>query len=246
MPWQLLMQDFAIVTFAVEPNRLAALLPHSFEPDVFTLDSGKEAAFVSAVSFRVDSLSCRGIRIPLRYVQANYRAYVRRHEERCVWFFGSSVGSPIVAVPRMVVGAPWHFGTSRIAAAWDGERCADYAFSNRGSWGEAEFSGSGSDSLRSRLDGFADLEETLAVLGSPRSGFSLRRDGSLLELRVEHDVLQPQLGAARDARFAVFKDLNLIAPQAIPHSVLLQRETTFTLLPFRFETKRFRRHGLNR
>jgi hypothetical protein len=237
MSWQLLMQDFAIVTFAVDPDRLAALLPHSFEPDVFTLDDGSSAAFVSAVSFRVDSIAAAGVHIPLGYVQVNYRAYIRRHGEQCVWFFGSTVGSPIVILPRTLIGAPWHRGDSSLEAAWDGERCSSYAFSNRGDWGDGEFSCTGSGEPTPRLDGFADLNETLSVLGSPRSGFSLRRDGSILELRVEHPVLQTQLGTTNDARFTAFEDLNLYAPGSKPHSVLLQHETTFELLPVRFFRK---------
>lgn len=234
MSWRLSMRDFAIVTFAVDPERLSALLPHSFEPDAFTLDDRSEAAFVSMVSFRVQSLWGGGIRFPLNYVQANYRAYVRRHGQRCVWFFGSTVGSFIAEVPRILIGAPWYRGKSSIDAAWDGTGYSSYAFSNRGDWGSAHVSCSGSQPLAARLDGFADLDGTLEVLGSPRSGFAQRRDGSLLELRVEHDVLSPLLGSAAEARFSVFENLNLCGVSAVPHSVLLQRETTFDLLPIRF------------
>jgi hypothetical protein len=44
--------DFAIITYAVEPTALAALLPREFEPDVFTLEDSRRQALVSAVPFR--------------------------------------------------------------------------------------------------------------------------------------------------------------------------------------------------
>ncbi len=56
-----------------------------------------------------------------------------------------------------------------------------------------------------RLDGFADLDETLAVLTAPLSGFCLRGDGALLEIRVQHEVLPAQTALARKARFPVFE-----------------------------------------
>jgi hypothetical protein len=229
--WQWEMRDFGIVTYCVDPDRLAALLPHSFEPDVFTLDDGTACAFVSAVPFRVASLTLGGVRVPLGFVQVNYRAYIRRHGVQCVWFFGSSVSSRIVLVPRALYGLPWYFTESSLDAAWvDGVGSA-YALHNTGEWGGADFAGTGTGEAVGRLDGFADLDETLDVLTAPRSGFCLRGDGSLLELRVRHALLQPETATPREASFSVFEDLNLCAPGAAPHSVLLLRSTTFDVLP---------------
>ena len=231
MSWQWEMRDFGIVTFSVDPDRLAALLPHSFEPDVFTLDSGRECAFVSAVPFHVASLTIGSVRVPLGFVQVNYRAYIGRHGERCVWFFGSSVSSRIVLIPRTLYGLPWYFTESTLQAAWLEGAGSTYALHNTGEWGGADLDCSGSGDVVGRLDGFADLHETQLVLTTPLSGFCLRGDGQLLELRVEHDLLQAQTGTARVARFPVFEDLNLCAADAVPHSVLLLQSTTFDVLP---------------
>ena len=231
MSWQWAMRDFGIVTYSVDPDRLAALLPHSFEPEVFTLDSGDERAFVSAVSFRVSSLTIGGGWIPLGFVQVNYRAYIRRHGERCVWFFGSSVSSWMVTVPRAIFGLPWYWTKSSLRAAWVDGAGTDYALHAAGDWAGADFRGTGTGEPVGRLDGFADVGETLAVLTAPLSGFCLRRDGSLLELRVKHDVLQPQIAVADAASFSVFEDLNLCPGGSAPHSVLLQRSATFDVLP---------------
>ena len=107
----------------------------------------------------------------------------------------------------------------------------DYALHAAGDWAGADFRGTGTGEPVGRLDGFADVGETLAVLTAPLSGFCLRRDGSLLELRVKHDVLQPQIAVADAASFSVFEDLNLCPGGSAPHSVLLQRSATFDVLP---------------
>jgi hypothetical protein len=231
MSWQWEMRDFGIVTYCVDPDRLAALTPHSFEPDVFRLDDGRECAFVSAVPFHVASLTIAGVRIPLGFIQVNYRAYVRRHGERCVWFFGSSVSSRIVLVPRALYGLPWYFTKSALAASWIDGAGTLYALHNVGEWGGADFECTGSGDVVGRLDGFADAHETQAVLTAPLAGFCSRRDGKLVELRVEHKLLQAQTGSTRIARFPVFEKLNLCAPDAVPHSVLLLESTTFDVQP---------------
>jgi hypothetical protein len=241
MSWQWEMRDFGIVTYSVDPDRLAALLPHSFEPAVFALDDGTACAFVSAVPFHVASLTMAGIRIPLGFVQVNYRAYIRRHGERCVWFFGSSVSSRAVLVPRELYGLPWHFTESNLEATWlDGPGSA-YALHASGDWGAADLVCSASGEIVGRLDGFTDTHETQSVLTAPLSGFCLRGDGALLELRVRHPLLQAQTGSARVARFPVFEGLNLYAPDAAPHSVLLLQSTTFDVLPPRLAKTSVRR-----
>jgi hypothetical protein len=233
MKTALVMRDFAVVTYAVDPDRLASLLPYRFEPDVFTLDDRTRAAFVSAVSFRAAALQTGAVRVPLGFVQVNYRAYVRHDGDRCVWFFGSTVSSPIVLAPRTLFRLPWYRASSTLEAVWDGARCSSYALRTSGQWGEAAFDCAGSGAPLERLDGFSDREETREVLTSPLSGYCLRPDGALLELRVEHEPLEPQVGTPRTASFEVFKDLNFCAPGTQPHSVLLLREAAFDVLPVR-------------
>ena len=134
-------------------------------------------------------------------------------------------------VPRAVYGLPWYFAESSLDASWVEGAGSAYVLHNRGAWGTAELECDGSGETVERLDGFSDLHETLAVLTAPLSGFCLRRDGALLEIRVEHELLPAQTAAARTARFPVFEDLNLCAPDAVPHSTLLLQSTTFDVLP---------------
>ena len=131
--------DFAIVTFAVEPERLAPLLPRGFDAEVFTLDDGSRRSFVSAVSLRNVAFGVKTLPRPwFTFAQINYRAYVRYRGERAVWFFGTMLGSPLaVAIPRYIWRLPWHAAEITLVARWRGELCETYALDARSHWGTA-------------------------------------------------------------------------------------------------------------
>jgi len=70
------LQDFALVTFDIDPARLAAALPAALEPEVRTLDDGRARGFVSAVSFRdVDFRFAVAPLVRVSFFQTNDRAY---------------------------------------------------------------------------------------------------------------------------------------------------------------------------
>jgi transcriptional regulator with XRE-family HTH domain len=86
------LQDFALVTFDVDPDGLAAALPNGLVPEIRTLDDGRARGFVSAVSFRdVDFRFELATWLRVSFFQTNYRAYVRGPDgRRAVFFFGPS------------------------------------------------------------------------------------------------------------------------------------------------------------
>jgi uncharacterized protein YqjF (DUF2071 family) len=224
------LRDFAIVTYAVDPKPLAALLPSDFEVESFPRDDGSRGAFVSAVPFHdVDFRLSPVPWLRFSFGQINYRAYVRYRGERVVWFFGTVLGSPLVVIPRYLWRLPWHHAGVAIEAAWDGERCERYALDARGAWGAATLSATGTHEPMGRLDGFADEEETGIVLTHPLRGYFRRRDGRLGTYAVAHDRLHPTRGVAQAAHFTVFQELGLIAAGATPHSVLFVRATEFVI-----------------
>jgi len=218
--------DFAIVSFTVDPKRLRALLPSFLEPDVFTLADGSERALVSAVPFR--DADFRMVCLPgLRFAfnQINYRAYVKNRGERAVWFFGTMLGTPLVAVPRYGWKLPWHGAHIEVRARWEQHRCVDFVLDARGAWGTALLRCSGTAEPAGLLDGFATTEETSLVLTHPLRGYYRRRDGRLGTYAVWHERLEMTRGVVRTARFSVFEDLGLVRQDARVHSVLLQQET---------------------
>jgi hypothetical protein len=227
------LDHFALVTFAVDPARLAAVLPAGFEPEVRRLDDGHERGFVSAVSFRdVDFRLAIAPWFRASFFQTNYRAYVRGPDgHRAVFFFGTTLDSPLVALPRLAWGMPWHGGSTRIEGGWTGDgRCVRYHHRCSGRWGAADVELVGTSEVAGRLDGFVDADDAALVLTHPLDGYFERPDGRLGRYSVWHERLRPRLGVARQARYAVFEELGLVAPGAAPHSVLLQRSIEFDVL----------------
>ncbi len=223
------MRDFAIVTYAVDPIALARLLPAGIAPDVFTMDDGERRSFVSAVVFHNDDFRPGFFPfLGFAFGQTNYRAYVRREGRRCVWFFGTSLASRFVVVPRYVWRLPWHFVTMRFACEWSAS--PRYVHSASGQWGDAAIEADIDDEPTGRLDGFADAEETAIALTHPFEGFLARRTGGgVATYSVWHERLALRRARASHARFTVFERLGLVAPDAAPHSVLVQPKTEFLI-----------------
>jgi uncharacterized protein YqjF (DUF2071 family) len=222
-----ILRDFALVTFDVDPVALAAVLPAGLAPEVRRLDDGRERGFVSAVSFRdVDFRFAAAIRVS--FFQTNYRAYVRGPDgRRAVYFFETTLDSPLGALPRRVWGMPWYGGRTRIVAAWSGGRCLAYRHRCTGDRNAADVDLVGSAELVGRLDGFLDAEDAAHVLTHPLDGWFRRPDGRLGRYAVWHERLRPRLGHAVRARYEVFERLGLVVAGAAPHSVLLQPSVEF-------------------
>jgi hypothetical protein len=227
------LRDFALVTFVVDAARLTTLLPAELPPEVRQLDDGREAAFVSAVSFRdIDFRFAIAPLVRASFFQTNYRAYVRGADgRRAVFFFGTTLDSPLVVLPRIMWRMPWHGGRTRIESAWDVDgRCTTYSHRSTGSWGAADVELEGTGAPMGRLDGFADTDDAAVVLTHPLDGFFRRPDGELGRYSVWHKRLRPQLGVARKATYSVFEEAGLLSQGAMPHSVLLQRSVEFDVL----------------
>ena len=227
------LEDFALVTFDVDPGRLAAVLPTGLVPEVRTLDDGRRRGFVSAVSFRdVDFRFAMTRWLRVSFFQTNYRAYVRGPDGvSSVFFFGTTLDSPLVALPRYLWGMPWHPGSTTIEATWTSDGvCGEYRHQSRGGWGSADVELVGTSEPMGRLDGFTDTDDAAHIVTHPLDGWFQRPDGGLGRYAVWHDRLRPTLGMARRARYAVFEDLGIVDPGARPHSVLLQQAIDFDVL----------------
>ncbi|GAB4215399.1 MAG: hypothetical protein OHK0013_40960 [Sandaracinaceae bacterium] len=229
--------DFVITTYDVAPERLASFLPRGLEVERFRFDDGRERALVSAVSFlNTDFFVHFAPFVRLACEQTNYRAYVRRGDERAVWFFGTALASPFVLLPRHAWRLPWHRMHVTRESRWNGERLAHLDWHARatipGEGGAAEFLRlSGTGRPLGRLDGFASVEETRAILTHPLVGYVRRRDGrTVVTYGVWHAPLEMEVAEVREARFERFEALGLVAPGAKPHSVLVQRTTDFLVL----------------
>ena len=228
-----ILEQFALVTFDVDPGRLRAVLPEGLEPEVRTLDGGRARGFVSAVSFRdIDFRFAVAPWLRVSFFQTNYRAYVRGPDGRqAVHFFGTTLDSPLVAMPSRLWGMPWHPGRTTISSSWSTTgRCESYRHRCWGRWGAADVELLGSDEPMGRLDGFSDVEDAAHILTHPLDGWFERPDGRLGRYEVWHPRMALQVGAARLSSYAVFEELGLVEPGSTPHSVLLTKAIEFDVL----------------
>jgi Uncharacterized conserved protein (COG2071) len=219
------LDDFAIVSYRVEPGLIARHLPSGVVPEVFRFDDGGHDALVSAVVFRDRDFHFRLCpQVSMSCGQINYRAYVRVQGERGAWFFGTALDHPLVMVPRILWRMPWHRAQIRIGA-------------EAGRWHMAAADSSGTshcelivtDRAPGRLDGFTDASETLRTLTHPADGWYRRRDGAIGHYSIWHDVMAARHCSSTSARFTFLEALGLITSSCKPHSALTQATIHFDI-----------------
>lgn len=240
------LQHFAIVSYTVDPDDLRRLIPPRFMLDSLMID-GRERGLVSAVPFVNVDFTLAAYPFPrLRMGQTDYRAYVidRLTGERAVWFFGTTLDSWALPIPRYLWQQPWHRGRLRFDCELDasGSRYARYHLHTASAGASAELSLTQRDQSPGEYPGFPDDETALVYLTHPLVGFFHRRwDGHIGAYRVWHDQLRVEPGRLLNARFGLFVRLGLVplAEQQRPHSVLMQPINDFTVFlpPTRLESE---------
>lgn len=225
------LQDFAIVSYAVEPNILSRQLPSDFEPEIFNMTDGSEKSLISAVTFFDTDFRLRSCPWPrFSFGQTNYRAYVIHRGKRAAWFFGTSLATPFVAVPRHLWHLPWHHAHMQFNTKWDQGMCQRYDLITKAAWGSVDLSLEGSGEQLDCLDGFIDCEDVSVILTHPLIGYYKQRDGRIGTYSIWHKRLDLQKASVQRAHFDVFRSLNLIDAETDPHSALIQRTTDFTIM----------------
>lgn len=230
------LEHFAIVSYAVPPDRVRPHVHPAFDLDCFAGQQGEPLVWVSMVPFKDQDFRFAAARwLRFRFGQTNYRTYVidRSTGRRAVWFFGTTLDSWTVANPRHLWKLPWHPGCIRFDCVYDAARgrYSRYRMATRATWGPVELELVDSGVPVSELAGFVDLEAGLVALTHPLVGVYYRRDGRLGTYNIWHDRLQCTAGSVVRAQIGLFDRLGLVpyAEQSGPHSVLIQHRTEFTI-----------------
>ncbi|WP_327582048.1 DUF2071 domain-containing protein [Nonomuraea sp. NBC_00507] len=226
------LDDFSIISYRVDADAVARHLPEGFAPMKMDFDDGP-GTLISAVAFKDRDFHFRFLpQMSIDCGQINYRAYVTAYGKTGVWFFGTSLDHPVVAIPQHLWGMPWRRDRIRIEADWDGTPAR---------WrldaGDASCDATELPQPLSLLDGFTGEPDWLERLTHPTLGWYRRRGGKLGVYSIWHPVMRPRYLAAASASFPAFERLGLITPGTPPHSILGQRR-----LPFDIHTppRRFR------
>jgi len=230
---------FALITFAVPRARLEPHIPTDrFALPEFVID-GQPRCLMSVIPF-VDEHFHFPRFFPFakfRFGQTNYRVYVtdRATGEPCVWFFGTTLGSPVVHIPRTLWRLPWHPARYAVDCRYDGtaQRYARYRFAVDSAWAPAAIELEDSGAPAGLLPGFTDENTQALILTNPVAGYFYRLDGRLGTYSVWHPRLQP-LTRARPLRlyFGLFERLGLLSRDEMgaPHSALVCPLTRFKIL----------------
>lgn len=230
------LKHFAIVTYAVEPDRIRPHLHPRFEVECFKDRSGRLKGWVSIVPFEDQDFRLASLFWPkFRFGQTNYRTYVidRETGRRAVWFFGTTLDSLTVNVPRRLWKLPWHRGRMTIDCAFNvvSQKYERYRISTTSKWAPLDLELEDTGETLHALEGTEDLEAGLVILTHPLLGVFYRTDGALGSYRIWHDRLATTIGKCVHARIGLFDRLGIVpfARQSQPHSVLLQHRTEFTI-----------------
>jgi hypothetical protein len=122
---------------------------------------------------------------------------------------------------------PWHPGRTSIEATWAEPVCRSYRHICDGKRNAVDATFTGTDARPGRLDGFISPADAAAVLTHPLDGLFSHPSGRLGRYSVWHPRLEPTVGVAERASYAVFERFGLIELDAEPHSVLLQPSVEF-------------------
>ncbi|MDP9465287.1 MAG: DUF2071 domain-containing protein [Actinomycetota bacterium] len=215
-----LLEDFAIINWSVDSDRLQAHLPAGFEPEE---RSGK--AFIAMVAFRSQGFHFRAA--PFARIscgQADYRALVRHGEERGVWFFGGSLSSRLVNIASTLWKMPWHYASIDITSSPNGDPSDRWNFDATGGWGAATIALIHTGRPFATPPDFGNSTESAATLVDPLVGWYPRRDGGVGRYSVWHEPLQLGEAAAEVARCDAFEQLGLIDKEQQPISAGLQKQ----------------------
>ncbi|HEY1014452.1 MAG TPA: DUF2071 domain-containing protein [Herpetosiphonaceae bacterium] len=226
---------FALITYALPAERLARHIPADrFEIPTWQI-GGRPMALLSAVPFYDADFHFPRIAPWLKFGfgQTNHRAYVidRRTGEHCVWFFGTTLGSPVVHIARQLWRIPWHPARYELECRYDAaaRRYDRYAYRIDSAWGGARIDLADSGAPAGLAEGFASADEMQLVLTHPITGFFHRLDGKLGTYAVWHKELTGTRAEARDLHFSLYERLGLLSAEEMrhPYSAIICPEIEF-------------------
>ena len=225
---------FALITYALPAERLRPHIPARFDIPTFSVND-QQLALMSAVPFLDADFKFYRLApfVKMQFAQTNYRVYVvdRETGEHCVWFFGTTLGSWVVYIARMLWRIPWHYARYKVDYQYNPARRAydRYHFSKTSDWASAEIELEDTGERMALHPCFSTLDEQILVLTHPIIGYFYRLDTRPGTYSVWHEEIPLTVGKGKHLYFSLYDRLGLLSRDEMenPHSVLICPRTTF-------------------
>lgn len=231
------LQHFAQVNYALPKSRLEPHIPSDrFEIQEFTIN-GQRMALMSAVPFVDVDFHFPHLFpfVKFHFGQTNFRVYVidKKTQEPVVWFFGTTLGSPVVYAARTLWKIPWHFARYQYDFSYDEtrKRYQTFHYSIKSKWCDARIDLEDTGEPLSILDGFNSFDEMRLILTHPVAGYYYRLDHKKGNYSIWHAPLEMTMGRPRNLYFSLYEKLGLLSREEMgrPHSVIISPMTEFQI-----------------
>ncbi len=229
------LQHFALINYAVPTERLRPHIPKDrFDIPEYEIN-GRQLALLSVVPF-VDT-DFRYIRLApwlkFRFPQTNYRVYVtdRQTKEPVVWFFGTTLGSPIVYLARTLWRIPWYYGRYQVDCQRTSNYYTKFTYQTKSKWAAAEIDLQDTGQPVNTQPGFDTLEQMQLILTHPVTGFYYRLNRQLGSYTIWHKLMEMTLAQPNHLYFSLLERLNILSPSQMqqPHSIFLCPQIDFDI-----------------
>jgi len=238
------LQHFSLISYAVPLERIAKYIPEPFELWTFTTED-KKFALVSAVPFvDYDFHFYHLAKFPkFKFCQTNFRTYIvdKRNGEHAAWFFGTTLGSFSVYIPRLIWKMPWQYAKYKINTKFENNRYIDYEMSFKSSLGNGSVHIKDTGKALNLLPSFETLDEQMFILTHPVLGYYNRPKQGIGTYEIWHPKMKLTHCTVEHLYFELFEKLGLLSKDEMlkPHSVLITPEIEFDVLlpPRKMKTK---------
>ncbi|MDQ4145569.1 MAG: DUF2071 domain-containing protein [Actinomycetota bacterium] len=224
---------FALVTHAVEAERVRARLPSLYELETFEAADGVERALVSTTCFCNHDFRPYALAYPrLTFNESTYRTYVRLGEKRGVYFFGRYLEGARAAGPQRLFARDTFLSDFEVEIDSNENGYELYSCGVSSKCGDTHFVVRALDSPRAQ-EPFESGDELAQFITYRLHGFFTSSLGCQGHMPVGHKRMRPFAGELESGRFDLWERLGILAPEEVssPHSVLVQPPILFTLYP---------------
>jgi hypothetical protein len=230
--------DFALINYALPKARLAPYIPADrFEIPEFSIN-GEQLCLMSAVPFLDVDFHFSQI-LPWKkftFAQTNYRVYVidKHTRQHVVWFFGTTLGSYYVYLPRLMWRIPWYYAKYQLECKYDSKlnKYDTYRISISSDWAAASIDITDTGEDVTTHEGFDSYDALKLILTHPLTGYYFRLDKRLGSYAVWHEEIPITKALPNSLYFSLYERLGLLTKEEMnnPISIFLCPNTTFQVI----------------